>query len=143
MKLSCNILCADIQAQMDFYQGVFGWPEREEDRSEIYRALSLPGGELGFNAQAAYALLQIGDRKPPSGPNAVTVFPTFTVETPSDVDSICARAVARGGTLVKGPYATYYGNWQAVLADPESNVFRATCLTLPDGAVAPALSGLG
>jgi hypothetical protein len=33
-------------------------------------------------------------------------------------------AVAKGATLVKPPYKTYYNWYQAVLLDPEGNVFR-------------------
>ncbi len=33
-------------------------------------------------------------------------------------------AVEAGATLIKPPYTTYYNWYQAVLMDPEGNVFR-------------------
>jgi len=48
-------------------------------------------------------------------------------------------ALARGGQVLKGPFATYYGQWQAVLADPENNVFRVASIGLPQGMERPTL----
>jgi predicted enzyme related to lactoylglutathione lyase len=58
--------------------------------------------------------------------------------TPQDVDTAARRVVALGGRVIKPPYASYYHQWQAVLADPEDQVFRVSTSGLPDGAVAAA-----
>jgi ubiquinone/menaquinone biosynthesis C-methylase UbiE len=41
-----------------------------------------------------------------------------------DVRGFCGR-------IVKAPYTTYYGQWQAVLCDPEQQVFRLSALQAP------------
>lgn len=135
MKLWFNLLCADIEAQMQFYRALLGWPEAEAIRSPIYRALRHEGVEFGFNAQPAYALLNLADRMPDEAaatqPPPVTGFATFMLDTPADVDAATARVSALGGRIVKAPYTTYYGQWQAVLCDPEQQVFRLSALQAP------------
>lgn len=136
MKLWFNLLCDDIEAQMRFYADLLGWPEVVQSRSSIYRALQIDGVQFGFNAQPAYRLLGLADRAPdPSAlPAPVTAYATFILDTPTDVDVVAHRALALGGQVVKAPYATYYGQWQAVLADPEQHVFRIGSAALPEGA---------
>ena len=140
MKLWFNLLCADIEAQMQFYRALLGWPEAEAIRSPIYRALRHEGVEFGFNAQPAYALLNLADRMPDEAAATqlppVTGFATFMLDTSADVDAATARVSALGGRIVKAPYTTYYGQWQAVLSDPEQHVFRVSTASLPPG-VAP------
>ena len=41
-----------------------------------------------------------------------------------EVDATVPIAIAAGATLIKAPYETYYHWYQAVLRDPEGNVFR-------------------
>jgi hypothetical protein len=57
------------------------------------------------------------------------------------VEAAVPRALALGARLIKAPYATYYHEWQAVLADPEDHVFRLSTTSLPDGVTAPSLPG--
>ncbi|MDP9898000.1 VOC family protein [Variovorax ginsengisoli] len=133
MKLWFNLLCEDIEAQMQFYRALLGWPEAEAIRSPIYRALRHEGVEFGFNAQPAYALLNLANRMPDAAtqPPPVTGFATFMLDTPAAVDAATARVSALGGRIVKAPYATYYGQWQAVLCDPEQQVFRLSAHQAP------------
>ncbi len=42
----------------------------------------------------------------------------------AEVDRLVPLAVEQGATLIKAPYLTYYNWYQAVLLDPERNVFR-------------------
>jgi predicted enzyme related to lactoylglutathione lyase len=138
MKLWFNLLCRDVEAQLDFYARLLRWPEAVRARSPIYRALEHDGVQFGFNALPAYALLGLDDRRPEaSSPAPVTAYATFMLATPAEVDDAAARTAALGGRIVKPPYPTYYGQWQAVLSDPERHVFRVAATTLPDG-VAPA-----
>lgn len=132
MKLWFNLFCQDIEAQQQFYQALLQLPEAVGTRSPIYRAVETESFQLGFNARAAYALLGLGDRTPPDGQqSAVTGYATFMLDSADAVTAASRRAAALGGRIVKAPYATYYGQWQAVLADPEDNVFRLSAIGLP------------
>jgi predicted enzyme related to lactoylglutathione lyase len=135
MKLWFNLLCRDIEAQLRFYQALLGLPEAEASRSPIYRALETADFQFGFNAHAAYALLNLADRQPPDNAvNPVVAYATLMLDTPDALNTAVAQVPALGGRVLKAPYATYYGQWQAVLCDPEGNVFRLSTLSLPDGA---------
>lgn len=135
MKLWFNLLCQDVETQMQFYRRLLGWQEAEQSRSPIYRALHSEGVQFGFNARPAYALLELAERAPPEqGTAPVTAYATFMLPTPAAVDEVAARVGSLGGRVLKMPYATYYGQWQAVLTDPEQHVFRVSAETLPDGA---------
>ena len=135
MKLWFNLLCRDIEAQMRFYQALLGLPEAEASRSPIYRALETPDFQFGFNAEPAYSLLGLTDRQPAAGERVpVVAYATLMLDVPAAVDAAVQAAQSAGGRVVKAPYATYYGQWQAVLCDPEGNVFRLSTLSLPGGA---------
>jgi catechol 2,3-dioxygenase-like lactoylglutathione lyase family enzyme len=139
MKLLYNLFCRDVDAQLDFYVSLLGLMEIDERRTPIYRALDA-GTEFGFNARPAYALLNLAEHEPlPDAAPVTRSYCTFLLDTPPEIDIAAQRAVALGGSVVKGPYATYYGQWQAVMADPEGHVFRVSCLSLPPGVQAPAL----
>ena len=132
MKLWFNLLCHDIDAQLRFYEALLGWPEAVQSRSAIYRALALDGVQFGFNAQAAYELLRIEDRRPSDRPGSAlptTAYATFMLDSAADVDVLTAKVEGLGGSVIKPPYATYYGQWQAVLGDPERHVFRLSAET--------------
>jgi catechol 2,3-dioxygenase-like lactoylglutathione lyase family enzyme len=140
MKLFVNLFCHDIAAQLAFYMQLLGLPEDEHSRSPIYRAVRTDRFQFGFHAPAAYGVLSLADRRPaPGSAPPVTAYATFMLDGPGDVDAVAARAQALGGRLVKAPYATYYGQWQAVLADPEGHVFRLGTDRLPPGVSAPPL----
>jgi len=133
MKLWFNLLCRDVEAQLDFYARLLRWPEAVHARSPIYRALEHDGVQFGFNALPAYALLGLDDRRPEaSSPAPVTAYATFMLATPAEVDDAAARVAQLGGRVVKPPCPTYYGQWQAVLSDPERHVFRVGTTTLPE-----------
>lgn len=121
-----NILAGDIAALSHFYAQLLGFNEIETHRSPIYRCLDAGGMELGFNAAQAYDLLQIADRRP-QGRGGVQVYLTFEVESPEQVEHLAAACAKQGGRIVKPPYDTYYNARQAVLEDPEGNVFRLNC----------------
>jgi predicted enzyme related to lactoylglutathione lyase len=122
--LACdiNLFCRDPERLMGFYAALLGLPENEAARSPIYRALRFGAVELGFNRIEAYALLGIADRTPAAP--ATSAYATFQLDGEAEVDRLARRAEDLGGTLIKGPYRTYYGAWQAVAADPEGHVFR-------------------
>ncbi len=134
MQLWFNLTCRDVDAQIAFYRGVLGLPEAEHARSPIYRALETADFQFGFNdARAAYDLLGLGGREPADAPTRATVaYATLMLESPAAVDAAVAAVLEHGGRVVKGPFVTYYGQWQAVLADPEDNVFRIATTGLPE-----------
>ena len=139
MKLWFNLFCRDIEAQLQFYQALLQLPEAARTRSPIYRAVETEHFQLGFNAPEAYTLLGLADRERSAGSaDPVTGYATFMLDSPEAVTAASAMAVQLGGHMVKPPYATYYGQWQAVLADPEDHVFRLSAFGLPGGTVARA-----
>lgn len=116
-----NVFARDVVALSGFYQRVFGFPEIETIRSPIFRGLDTGKSALGFNAPEAYELLQLSDHADTRG---VKFLLNIDVDSQTEVDSAVPRAVAEGATLIKAPYVTYYHWYQAVLLDPEGNVFR-------------------
>lgn len=143
MRLSVNLFCRDIVAQAAFYARVLAAHEAESKRSPIYRAIALGDAELGFNAEAARALLGVLGREPATaGVPPVAAYATFALDGPEAVEAAAARIEPAGGRVLRAPFATYYGQWQAVAEDPEQNVFRLAAGSLPAGAVPPRLADL-
>ena len=116
-----NIFTQDIEALSRFYVDVFGFQEIESIRSSIFRGLNTGKSCLGFNALEAYNLLKLSEY---SNTNGVKFLLNIDVETIEEVDAFVPKAVERGATLIKSLYKTYYNWYQAVLLDPEGNVFR-------------------
>ena len=140
MKLYFSLFCNDIEAQLAFYLALLRMPEAAAQRSPIYRCIQASSFEFGFHAAPAYALLGVADRTPPRGQiSPVTSYATFMLGSCAEVDELTEKATTLGGRIIKAPYPTYYGQWQAVLADPENNVFRFSFLGLPEGVKAPKL----
>ncbi|MBL8379376.1 MAG: VOC family protein [Burkholderiales bacterium] len=117
-----NLFARDMEAQARFYAAALGFPEVEALRSPIFRCLDAGGVLLGFNAHAAYELLNLADRVPQRP--VTSAYATFELASTTAVDAGVKRILDLGGTLIKAPYRTYYNAYQAVLADPEGNVFR-------------------
>lgn len=115
-----NIFTDDIDRLANFYSAVFGLKEIIESRSPIFRGFLTEGSSIGFSAPGAYDLLglspqvELGDR----------VLQTFDVEDEEQVLAFTEKAKALGATIVKEPFATYYGWFQSVLRDPDGNAFR-------------------
>jgi predicted lactoylglutathione lyase len=116
-----NIFARDIEALSGFYRAVFGFEEIAAIRSPIFVGLETGRTCIGFNAQDAYGLLNLGEHADPTG---VKFLLNIDVDSSAEVDRLVPVAVAAGALLVKAPYKTYYNWYQAVLLDPEQNVFR-------------------
>ena len=116
-----NIFANDIVALSGFYANLFGFKEIEAIRSPIFRGLDTGRSALGFNAHDAYGLLQLADHADTRG---IKFLLNIDVDSQAEVDRLVPLAVAAGAKLVKAPYKTYYNWYQAVLFDPEMNVFR-------------------
>jgi len=117
-----NLIARDIDALANFYARLLGFAEVAALRSPIFRCLDAGGVLLGFNAGAAYELLGLNDRVPDRP--VTSAYATFELESVAALDAGVVRARELGATLVKVPYQTYYHAYQAVLADPEDNIFR-------------------
>jgi hypothetical protein len=116
-----NVFAKDIVALSQFYIDVFGFTEIEKIRSPIFRGLDTGSSSLGFNAQDAYGLLKLDAYSDVSG---VKFLLNIDVASIAEVDRMTPKAVSLGAQLIKSPYKTYYNWYQAVLLDPEQNVFR-------------------
>jgi predicted enzyme related to lactoylglutathione lyase len=116
-----NVFAKDIVALSQFYIDGFGFTEIEKIRSPIFRGLDTGRSSLGFNAQDAYGLLKLDEFSEVSG---IKFLLNIDVASVAEVDRMTPKAVSLGAKLVKPPYKTYYNWYQAVLLDPEGNVFR-------------------
>jgi uncharacterized glyoxalase superfamily protein PhnB len=118
-----NVFAGDIAALSHFYKDLFGFAEILSRRTEIYRVLVAGEIELGFNSYAAYDLLELADRRA-STVRPTTVYCTFDLSQEASLEEVVSRAVALGAKVVKQIYRTHYNSEQAVLEDPEMNIFR-------------------
>ena len=116
-----NIFTKDIKKLSKFYIDVFGFEEDLALRSPIFRGIRTSKSYFGFNAPEAYGLLNLADKANTKGVKFVL---NFDVRSMKEVDRLVALAVKRGAKIVKDPYRTYYNWYQAVLTDPEGNLFR-------------------
>ena len=118
-----NIFARDPAALALFYQRVFGFAEITANRSPTFVCLDAGGIELGFNAEQAYGLMGLGDRKPRSVA-ALRTFLSIEVSAPEVIDKAVTAALENGGNRVKAASDTYYNARTAIVEDPEGNVFR-------------------
>jgi catechol 2,3-dioxygenase-like lactoylglutathione lyase family enzyme len=116
-----SIVTEDIVSLAAFYAAVFDLPEVVELRSDIFRGLDVGGVTLGFSTPVVYELLAMQDWADARGTRQ---YLTFEVPKDEEVDRRVELALAHGARLLHPSYETYYGAYQAVLADPDGNVFR-------------------
>ncbi|WP_407310008.1 glyoxalase [Pseudomonas sp. nanlin1] len=116
-----NVFAQDIVALSDFYARLFGFSEIAAIRSPIFRGLDTGKSCIGFNAPEAYQLLGLGEFANATGCKFLL---NIDVPAQTEVDRLVPLAVEQGARLIKAPYLTYYNWYQAVLLDPEQNVFR-------------------
>ena len=116
-----SIIADDIVTLCSFYGTVLEL-EEVEGSTDIFRGLST-GNEvvLAFSAPVVYELLGIDAY---AGSTGTKQYLTFEVGSDEAVDALVERAVAQGAKLLHPPYVSVYDAYQAVLADPENNVFR-------------------
>jgi predicted enzyme related to lactoylglutathione lyase len=115
-----NVFAKDMIALANYYQTLFDLEEITASRSEYFRGFETGGCCIGISSSDAYELVSL--TKPETQTD--TILMTFGAPTREDVDAQCDFAVELGGTVVKPPFETYYGWYQAVLRDPEGNPFR-------------------
>jgi hypothetical protein len=116
-----NVFARDIVALSGFYAELFGFEEIQAIRSPIFRGLDTGRSCIGFNAPEAYELLGLSEFAGSTGSKFLL---NIDVASQAEVERLVPLAIACGATLIKAPYLTYYNWFQAVLLDPEQNVFR-------------------
>jgi predicted lactoylglutathione lyase len=116
-----NVFARDIEALSRFYIELFGFEEIPAIRSPIFRGVATGKSCLGFNALDAYGLLKL---EAYAETNGVKFLLNIDVDSVAEVDRLVPVAVGMGARVIKEPYKTYYNWYQAVLLDPEGNVFR-------------------
>lgn len=118
-----NVFARDFKGLAGFYQKVFDFPEIREYRSSIFRCLDAGQAALGFNAFDAYELINVRQPRRQARPD-VKVFINIEARSKKELEQRVEKALKYGARLLKEPYITYYNFYQAVLEDPEGNVFR-------------------
>ncbi len=101
----------DMEAAIDFYEGLFGWRVEEADDPEEtggYRMFTLNGKAVAGGMETQ------DESQPPAWTTYVTV---------EDVDASAARAKELGGQVLYEPMDAMTAGRMAVLADPEGAVF--------------------
>ena len=117
-----SVICRDHTALADFYRRAGGYTEIDAVHSPIFTALRTPTIALGFHAAAAYELLGLTETASRSG----QIHLNLDVGARDGVLAALSAFVREGATVLKEPFETYYGAFQAVVADPEGNVVRLT-----------------
>jgi PhnB protein len=119
-SVTAYLVAQDAAAAIDYYKAVFG--AKEEMR------MPAPGGKVG------HAELKIGDSKimladefpemNAHGPRKFGGSPVTIMLYVKDVDATVAKAVAKGGTLVREVKNQFYGDRSGAVEDPEGHVWH-------------------
>ncbi len=110
----------DVNLMADFYVAL-GLKEIETSRSEFYREVKAGDAKIGFTGQHAYETLGVPDDTDPTGLRSVI---TLDVGQPENVEPVVEKAIAAGGALAKPAFETTFGQYLAVVRDPEGNAVR-------------------
>ncbi|MCR9126692.1 MAG: hypothetical protein NXH82_11245 [Rhodobacteraceae bacterium] len=124
--MQVSLFSDDFVALSEFYRDVFHLTENESLRSDVFRGYMAGECMVGFSALAAYEMLDLTPRA--AGEGDQTAF-TFRFDTKAALDTAVETATARGATLIKPQFMTYYNWYMAVLRDPDGNGLRLACPT--------------
>ena len=113
-------LTHDVNRMAEFYVAL-GLEEIEASRSEYYREVSAGHVKIGFAPQQAYTTLNLLGDIEPTGLRSVI---TLDVGSPADVPLAADKAVEAGGKLIQPGFETTFGQFLAVVKDPEGNAVR-------------------
>lgn len=121
MRLSyTTFLARDVAALAQFYVEGLGLEEVMASRDERYREVGTGGCMIGFATEAVRPFINV----PEAEPTGVRSLLTFSVDAIGDVAPAIERALGAGAVLMRPAVDTSFGQYQAVLCDPEGNVFR-------------------
>ncbi|MCC6001777.1 MAG: hypothetical protein JJU19_13085 [Pararhodobacter sp.] len=126
LLMQVSLFSEDFIGLSEFYRDIFDLTENEALRSDVFRGYMSGDCMIGFSAPAAYDMLSLTPRQPDSGDQ--TAF-TFQMPSKEALDQTVHSAVARGATLQKAQFMTYYNWYMAVLRDPDGNAIRLACTT--------------
>ena len=115
-----TFLARDVAALANFYVDGLGLAEVLASRDDRYREVAAGGTLIGFATEAVRRFINLPE-EPASGTRSLL---TFDVGAITEVEPAIARAVAAGAVLVRAAMDTHFGQYQAVLRDPEGNIFR-------------------
>ena len=121
MRLSyVTFLARDVAAIAQFYVDGLGLQEVLASRDARYREVVGGGCMIGFATEAVRPVINLPEEEATGTRSLVT----FDVGSEAALAPTIERAIAAGATLVRGVMKTHFGQTQAVLRDPEDNVFR-------------------
>lgn len=115
-----TFLARDVAVLAQFYVDALGLEEVLESRDHRYREVRGGGCMIGFATEGVRAFVNLPEIEP-VGTRSIL---TFDVGTVPRVAAMAERAIAHGAALVREGQDTFFGQHQAVLSDPEGNVFR-------------------
>jgi uncharacterized glyoxalase superfamily protein PhnB len=115
-----NFLARDVAALATFYVAGLGLEEVLASRDERYREVSAGGCMIGIATESVRPYINLPE-EPAIGTRSLL---SFDVGTVAAVAPAIEQAVAAGAELVRPAIDTPYGQHQAVLRDPEGNIFR-------------------
>lgn len=124
LLMQISLFSKDFITLSEFYRDMFGLPEVESLRSDVFRGYMSGEVMIGFSALAAYDMLSLDERQ--SGEGDQTAL-TFKFDSKEDLDACVKAGVERGATLVKEQFTTYYHWYMAVMRDPDGNAIRLAC----------------
>jgi len=121
-SVTAYLIAQDAAAAIAYYKAVFG--AKEEMR------MPAPGGKVG------HAELRIGDSKimladefpdmEAHGPRKFGGSPVSIMLYVKDVDATVAKAVAKGGRLVREVKTQFYGDRSGAVEDPEGHIWHVS-----------------
>lgn len=115
-----TFLARDVAALAQFYVDALGLEEVLESRDHRYREVRGGGCMIGFATETMRAFVNLPEIEA-VGTRSIL---TFEVGSVAQVAVMAERTVSHGATLVREGQDTFFGQHQAVLSDPEGNVFR-------------------
>ena len=124
LLMQVSLFSEDFIKLSEFYRDLFDLTEVESLRSDVFRGYMSGEVMIGFSAIAAYEMLGLDERK--AGEHDQTAF-TFKCATKEELDTCLEQGLAKGGSLVKEQFVTYYGWYMAVIRDPDGNAIRLAC----------------
>jgi uncharacterized glyoxalase superfamily protein PhnB len=115
-----TFLARDVAALAQFYVDALGLEEVLESRDHRYREVRGGGCMIGFATETVRPFVNLPEIEA-VGTRSIL---TFDVGSVAQVAGLAERAVGHGATLLREGQDTFFGQHQAVLSDPEGNVFR-------------------
>lgn len=115
-----TFLARDVAMLAQFYVDALGLEEVLSSRDERYREVQGGGCMIGFATQDVRPFINLPEVEPVGTRSIVT----FDVGSIAAVAVTTERALSCGATLVREGQDTHFGQHQAVLSDPEGNIFR-------------------